>query len=246
MLRWSPYSYLCVPIAPFIIIMVSHTSPANCFYFARSGQVWLLLLKSFVYLRPHIVKPFINWYPQWANRASFKTHCIQYNGFQVLRLWKKHDQPRLPMVLWEHSLVDTIISVWGGGNLFFFLDEKRGFRLLFIVAPPPVVPVYEHHSQLKWKSFQKQLRAFVNTAWKRNGAGTGWLFPPFASVKSCFGHLLFFKAGKRCKVHPEHIMCSRRGPWGLHSTSWCTILYQSWGTLTYKHETRSHCHGHIA
>lgn len=35
------------------------------------------------------------------------------------------------------------------------------------------------------------------------------------------------------------------GPWGLHSTSWCTTHYQSWGTLSYNWETRSHCHGCI-
>ena len=38
--------------------------------------------------------------------------------------------------------------------------------------------------------------------------------PAFAAVKSCLGHWLFGQAGGRCEVHPEHMVCSMRGPAG--------------------------------
>lgn len=104
--------------------------------------------------------------------------CIQYNGFQMSTPWKREvflsfELKRFcttsPGSLWSRgSVLELIISDRGRGIfLFFFFVELNGFRLLFSRALPPVVPFF----QPKWKSFSKQLSAFVNTAWHLENTG---------------------------------------------------------------------------
>ena len=134
----------------------------------------------------------------------------------------------------------------GGGGFICLLGWIEWFSFAFQYGTSPrgsCIWAAAPPTQLKWKSFGKQLRAFVKTAWhlqNRKETAQAGFFLPLLKRNPVFGHL-----EEGAKVHPEHILRRMRGQWGPHSTSWCTTLYQSWGTLTYNYETRSHRHSHI-